>query len=123
MRTVKRNSYNKNCINISGEQLCHILENALKIVKDAVNSNSFVLSPELSFTYKNKFHYAGVHYDRKQAKREKRTKFDITLSDIFIDQTEYMSIDDVYKNARIDGKKLNTILNGILIDPVFKDLL
>lgn len=113
----------KENISISAEQLCTLIEKAIQLTADDVNAKCFTFGPEIMFDYKGKVHFAGVHYDKKRAKAEKRDTFSRELATVYLDKTGYATTEELYANAVLDGVKLSDITEGIIVDPDFMDLL
>ena len=57
-------------LNISSIDLCNLLNKAILITIEDVNTNSYILGPEIMFEYHNTIHFIGIKYDKKQSKKE-----------------------------------------------------
>jgi thiamine pyrophosphokinase len=110
------------CI-ISGDQLFQLLKKAVKLASEDIDSHCYTIGPEIIFEYNGKVHLAGVKYDKKRAKVEKRVTFSRDLVNLYVDKDIYQTIEDVYDNATVDKIPLKAIEEGIIVSPEYKELL
>lgn len=110
-------------VNISGEQLCGLLKKAILLAAEDVEAHCYTTGPEIMFEYKDNIHFAGVNYDKKRAKAEKRVSFANELVTLYMDKNIYTTVEELYNNAIIDNVALNTISDGIIVEPEFEELL
>lgn len=119
----KKEKAKPNVLSISGEQLCGLIKKAISLAIENVESKSYIIGPEIMFEYDGNIHFVGIKYDKKRAKAEKRTIFSYDLMNLYIDKVVYASLEDLRNNALVDGKKLTSIPNGIIVVPEYGELL
>ena len=109
-------------LNISGAQLCELLEKAALLAKEDVEAHCYTTGPEIIFEYNDTLHFCGIKYDKKRHRKEKRESFSSELMTVYVDERYFDTIDDLCGNAVIDGRLLSE-LDEIVVAPEYKELL
>ena len=113
----------REALSISGEQLCMILKEAIRTAADEVEAKYYITGPEIMFEYKDNLHFAGIKYDKKRAKQEKRELFSKELLSLYVDKATYTDLKELHANAVVDHELLKDITDGIIVSPEYKRLL
>lgn len=118
----RKNKDNK-VLNISGKQLEVLLNAAVNLAIDDIETRCYIVGPEIMLEYNDNVHFMGVKYDRKRAKKEKRTSFSSKLMSVYLDREEYPTITELFNNATMEEKLLRDIENNIIVSTDYKSLL
>ena len=110
-------------ISISGVQLCDLLKKSVSLMVEEVEKKYYTFGPEIMFEYNGNVHFAGVKYDKKRAKTEKRVTFSDELMTVYVDKQFFTTIEELRDHAMIDGKILSDIVDGIIVSPEYGELL
>lgn len=100
---------------ISGEELIQKLREKAVAVVDRVTNNTPVPSNPINFEFEGEIHVAGIIYDTLRAAAEQRPGFCEDLLSLYLDKTEYNSMECFRNNAKIQKTKLKDIPKGIHI--------
>lgn len=100
---------------ISGEELIQRLREKAVAVMDMVTNNTPVPSAPMTFEYEGENHVAGVVYDTLRAAAEHRSGFCEDLLSVYLDKTEYDSMECFRNNAKLRKTKIRDISSGIFI--------
>lgn len=118
----RKNKDNK-VLNISGKQLEVLLNAAVNLAIEDIETRCYIVGPEIMLEYNDNVHFMGVKYDRKRAKKEKRTSFSSKLMSVYLDREEYPTITELFNNATMEEKLLRDIENNIIVSTDYKSLL
>ena len=119
----RKDTVDNKVLNISGKQLEILLNDAIKLAIEDIETKCYTVGPEIMFEYGDDIHFIGVKYDKKRAKKEKRISFSSELMRVYLDQEEYDTITELFNNALIEGKILCNIENNIIVSTDYKPLL
>lgn len=123
MGRFRRKNKDNKVLNISGKQLEVLLNAAVNLAIEDIETRCYIVGPEIMFEYNDNVHFMGVKYDRKRAKKEKRTSFSSKLMSVYLDREEYPTITELFNNATMEEKLLRDIENNIIVSTDYKSLL
>ena len=109
-------------LNISGAQLCELLEKAVLLAKEDVEAHCYTTGPEIIFEYNDTLHFCGIKYDKKRHWKEKRKNFSSELMTLYVDEQHFDTVNDLCGTAVINRRLLSE-LDGIVVAPEYKELL
>ena len=113
----------KELLNLSSVQLVNILKKAILLAEEDVNARSYTLGPEIMFEYHDTIHFIGVKYDKKRAKAAKQKVFCKEFVSVYLDKQNYLSPEELYENAVVEGVNLKDITSEIMISADYKEIL
>ena len=110
-------------LNISSIDLCNLLNKAILLATEDVNTNSYILGPEIMFEYNNTIHFIGIKYDKKQAKKEHQNQFNEKYMNVYLDKQYFHTVQDLFHTAMIENTRLQDITNDIIVSNEYKEIL
>lgn len=72
---------------------------------------------EVEFKLRDNNHKIGIDYDRISAPKK---GYDPQYISFYVDKEKFMTLQELYINAVIDGERLETIGKDIVIDPIYR---
>lgn len=119
----KKAEKRRETLDISASQLMIILKKAVLLAIEDIEARSFTFGPEIMFEYGDEIHFMGVKYDKKRARKEKRILYCEELMSVYLDKQDYLTPEELFEKADIQGIKLNQITSGIIVAPEYRELL
>lgn len=119
----KKEKKKKEVLDISSAQLMEILKKAVLLAAEDIEAKSFTFGPEIMFEYDDEIHFMGVRYDKKRAREEKRILYCEEFMSVYLDKQDYLTPEELFEKADIQGIKLNQITSGIIVAPEYRELL
>ena len=110
-------------LNISGRQLIELLNKSVQQIEEEIGQNCYSVSSEIIFEYKEHLYFTGARYNVHKAKKENKTEFSEEYLTVYLDEAFFPSVEEMAKSVELDGKTLDEITEGILVEPEFGEML
>ena len=110
-------------LDISGAQLKTILEHAMELTREDINTKCYTVGPEIMVEYKGKLHYAGIRYEKKKAKAEKLQTFCPAFASVYLDKQVFPTVTAFYEQAVMGKDPVKDIQSGLIVSTDYSSII
>lgn len=110
-------------LDISGDTLIYLLEEAKKVCEIKVNNGHYFSGPEIMFNYKEKIHFIGIKYNKKGVNKKIPQQYNEDQVTVYLDKKIYNSIEELAVNGKLENECIKNINKGIEVDIEYQMLI